>query len=273
MIHRAIRRPIRTLAVVAFLCQELACSPATSAEPLPARSILFIGNSLTYTNDLPLMVEELARAAGDSIRIGTVAGPNMAVIDHTVPGAEAVTAIGQDEWSYVVLQQGPTPTGICRDTLVIAAMRLAPKIRAAGGRPVLFLPWTRRGFPQFLGIAGESATAAARAVGGVVAPVGIAWKHALQADADLPLYGPDGYHPAPEGTLLAAMTVYDRLSGQDVRRIPAAALAGIPGVTLSPAQLEALAAAAHTASVELPADPSQPIPADTTRLSPTGGPC
>ena len=112
---------------------------------------------------------------------------------------------------------GPTPDGICRDTLIIAAMRLAPQIRAKGGRPVLFLPWTRLGFPQFLGTAGESATAAARAVGGAVVPVGIAWREAQDEDGDLPLYSGDGYHPAPAGTLLAALTIYDRLSGRDVR--------------------------------------------------------
>ena len=152
-------------------------------------------------------------------------------------------------------------------------MRLAPRIREAGGRPVLFLPWARRSFPQSLPAAGESATAAARAVGGAVVPVGIAWKEALDVDGDLPLYSGDGYHPAPAGTLLAALTIYDRLSGRDVRAIPPASLATIAGVTLSPAHLVAMAAAAHTASTELPADPLEPVPADTTRLSSGGGPC
>ena len=261
------------LPIAALLLLGPACSPATGSESPAGHSMLFIGNSLTYTNDLPVMVEKVAEAAGDSVRIGMAAGPNMAVIDHTVAGSSAIAKIGETDWAYVVLQQGPTPAGICRDTLVIAAMRLAPKIRAAGGRPVLFLPWARRAFPQSLTAAGESATAAARAVGGAVAPVGIAWKRALEQDRDLPLYGGDGYHPAPAGTLLAALAIYDRLSGRDVRTIPSTSLAPIAGVTLSPAQLGAMAAAAHEASVELPDDPLEPAPADTTRLSPGGGPC
>ncbi len=261
------------LPIAALVLLGPGCSPATSTEPHAGRSMLFIGNSLTYANDLPAMVEKVADAAGDSVRIGMSAGPNMAVIDHTVAGADAIARIGESEWAYVVLQQGPTPAGICRDTLVIAAMRLAPRIREAGGRPVLFLPWARRSFPQSLPAAGESATAAARAVGGAVVPVGIAWKEALDADGDLPLYSGDGYHPAPAGTLLAALTIYDRLSGRDVRAIPPASLATIAGVTLSPAHLVAMAAAAHAASTELPADPLEPAPADTTRLSSGGGPC
>ena len=75
------------------------------------------------------------------------------------------------------------------------------------------------GVSPSLGFAGESATAAARAVGGALIPVGIAWKEALDVDPELPLYGSDGYHPAPAGTLLAALTVYERLFGRDVRSI------------------------------------------------------
>jgi hypothetical protein len=37
-----------------------ACSTITATETAPPRSLLFIGNSLTYTNDLPAMVERVA---------------------------------------------------------------------------------------------------------------------------------------------------------------------------------------------------------------------
>jgi hypothetical protein len=261
------------LPLAALLLLGPSCSPATSSETPSDGSMLFIGNSLTYSNDLPAMVEKVADAAGTSLRVGMAAGPDMAVIDHTVVGSDAIARIGERDWGYVVLQQGPTPPGICRDTLVIAAMRLAPKIRAAGGRPVLFLPWTRRTVPQSLSWAGETATAAARAVGGAVAPVGVAWKNALEQDRDLPLYGGDGYHPAPAGTLLAALTIYDRLSGTDVRTIPSSALSSIADGSLARAQLEAMAEAAHAASAELPLDPVDPMPADTTNISTSGGPC
>ena len=268
-------RSVWVLALTSLMSLEPACSQVTSSDSdrVTSRSILFVGNSLTYTNDLPSVVEKIAEVAGDSVRVGMVAGPNLAVIDHTGGATDALAQIDQGHWAFVVLQQGPTPAGICRDTLVIAAMRLAPRIRDAGGRPALFLPWARQAFPQSLGFSSQSATAAARAVGGIVIPVGIAWRAALDADPELPLYGSDGYHPAPAGTLLAALTVYDRLLGRDVRNIPAAALAAIPGVPLAPARIVAMAAAAHAASSDLPTDPSTPAPADTTRVSDGGGPC
>jgi hypothetical protein len=107
----------------------------------------------------------------------------------------------------------------------------------------------------------------------MVAPVGTAWKVALDADRDLPLYGSDGYHPAPAGTLLAALTIYDRLFGRDVRSIPTSDLAAIAGLSLGPGRLEGMAAAAHAASAGFRHDPTEPAPPDTTRVSPTGGPC
>lgn len=263
----------RALAIGGLLAGAQACAPVTTAEEPPPRSVLFIGNSLTYTNDLPALVERVAEAAGESVTVAMAAGANLAVIDHTNGATDAIARIDGGRWGFVLLQQGPTPAGVCRDTLVIAAMRMTPHIRGSGGRAALFLPWARRDFPQSLEFASESATLAARASGGVVVPIGIAWRDAMTADPTLPLYGSDGYHPAPAGSLLAALTIYDRLFGRDVRTVPLESLTSIPGLQLRPSQLRSMAEAAHGASVGLPADSPTPIPADTTKVSSGGGPC
>jgi hypothetical protein len=263
----------RVLLVAALVAASSTCSTSTAAEPDGARSILFVGNSLTYVNDLPAMVRQVAEAAGGSLRVGMAAGPNLAVVDHTNGVSDAVDQITRGRWDVVLLQQGPTPAGICRDTLIIAAMRLAPLIRSARGRPALFLPWARQSFPQSLDWAGESATAAARAAGGIVVPIGVAWRNALAADPGLPLYGGDGYHPAPAGTLLAALTTYDRVAGRDVSGIDPAALRPIGDTRLTSDQLRTLTAAAHAASAAQPPDPPTPEPADTVHASGGGGPC
>ena len=268
------RRRARWVALaVALVVGTSTCTNSTAADQQWAGSILFVGNSLTYVNDLPQMTRKVAELAGGSLRVGMAAAPDLAVIDHTNGATDAVEQIASGHWDVVVLQQGPTPEGMCRDTLVIAAMRLAPQIRASGGRPALLLPWVRRGFPEAVEWAGESATAAARAVGGIVVPAGIAWRTALAADPTLTLYAADGYHPAPAGTLLAALTVYERVFGRDVHEIPIDRVRAIGGAGLTTAQTTILLDAAHTASAEFPADPPTPAPADTTHVSTTGGPC
>jgi hypothetical protein len=261
---------VRALTLLLLSSGLAGCSPATGGNPPSTGSILFVGNSLTYTNDLPSLVAQVARAAQDSVEVGMAAGGNLAVIDHTNGATDAVARIDGGDWAFVVLQQGPTPAGICRDTLIIAAMRLAPHVQTTGGRIALFLPWARQGSPGLLAPAAESGTLAARAVGGVAVPVGLAWKLALEADPTLPLYAPDGYHPAPAGSLLAALTIYDRVFGRDVREIPAATLSA---ASLTAGRVQILLTAAHAASASLPPDPTQPVPADTSRISPFGGPC
>jgi hypothetical protein len=263
------RRWSLTLAL-ALLGATATCTTG-AADDAPAGAILFIGNSLTYANDLPAMVRRVAEAAGGELRVGMAAGPDLALIDHTTGATDAVTRISSGRWDVVVLQQGPTPAGICRDTLVMAAMRLAPAIRRAGGRPALFLPWTRQAYTGPLDEIAESATLAARAVGGLVLPVGVAWRKALEADPSLPLYARDGYHPAPAGTLLTALTIYDRVVGGDASAIAPKALEPLPA-GLTPARLRVLLTAAHAASREWPADPEMPAPPDTTRPEPLATP-
>ena len=55
----------------------------------------------------------------------------------------------------------------------------------------------------------QSCLDTARAVDGRCFPAGEAWRAAWVEDPALPLYGPDGFHPSPLGTYLAALVVYE----------------------------------------------------------------
>ena len=73
------RRPWST--VLAFLLASATAASATGvADNAPGSAILFVGNSLTYVNDLPGMVRRVAEAAGGGLRVEMVAGPNLALI-------------------------------------------------------------------------------------------------------------------------------------------------------------------------------------------------
>lgn len=186
--------------------------------------VLFVGNSLTYTNDLPGTVAQLASSVGDTIRVRSVALPNLALIDHVNGGSNAVDVIRGASWNLVVLQQGPSTLQLNRDTLVLATQKFDPFIKASASRSAQFSTWpasNRPGdFPAVLG----SSQSAARAVGGVVFAAGQAWADAWAVDPTLPLYGPDGFHPGPLGTYLAALVIYEGITGHDAQRLPARAV-------------------------------------------------
>ena len=216
-------------------CLNVAAPGTITQLPAGGHHILFIGNSLTYTNDLPGTVSELARSVGDTLRTASVALPNFAVIDHALGLSNAVDVIKSQKWEYVILQQGPTTTAVNRDTLIIATRALDPIVKSAGGRTAQMMSWPNSNALNLFPLVRASSLAAATSVdGGVFIPAGEAWRAALEQDPTVPLYSADGYHPAPLGTYLAALVIYERVTGHDARLLPGVAVVG--GAILSTSQ-------------------------------------
>jgi len=203
------RRWIRS----ASACVLAACLSASSTQPRLAGKgtpILFIGNSLTYVNDVPGIVQALAASRGDSLAVETVASPDYALIDHWNDGAARGTARGEiaaGKWKFVVLQQGPSSVAVNRDTLRLSAKLFAPAIAQAGGVPALFSAWPTSDRLQDFPAAIQSYTLAASDVSGVVLPVASAWLAAWQRTPTLSLYS-DGLHASTTGSYLSALAIY-----------------------------------------------------------------
>jgi hypothetical protein len=118
-------------------------SPDDDPEPDPAATtrILFVGNSLTYVNDLPGMVKALADSAGiPTVQTAQVAKPDYALEDHWSDG-QARTVIAKGGWHYVVMQQGPSAVLANRANLRLWAATFAELIRTKGGTPALYQIW------------------------------------------------------------------------------------------------------------------------------------
>jgi len=201
---------------VLFLCLLAGlghpCGTETVASrPLPppgqGHRLLFIGNSLTYENDLPSIVKALADAAGAEMEAEAVIGPGFALEDHWTNGS-AQAAIRRGGWSVVVLQQGPSSLPESRANLIDFAGRFAGEIRGVRARPALYMVWPEASRPSAFDAVSESYALAAKAVDGLLFPAGEAWRAARRLDPGAPLYARDGFHPAPAGSYLAALTVF-----------------------------------------------------------------
>ena len=220
-----LRRPIGiVLALVSALL--LGCSSAPSGPGLPAlvgegRRILFIGNSLTYWNDLPLIVQSLADSAGEeSLAVMTVAFPDFNLDDHRVHGA-AGRAIALGGWEVVVLQQGPSSLPENRAQLRASVGVLNGEIRAVRATPALYSVWPQSSRRADFDAAIESYTLAAQDVNGLLFPVAAAWLAAWGDDPALALYAPDGLHPSIAGSYLAALVMYGVLYDRSPVGLPA----------------------------------------------------
>jgi len=195
----------------------------TGPPPGEGLAVLFVGNSLTYTNDLPAVVRAISLTAGDdpAVRVGMVAFPGFSLEDHWAQG-DALDAIDAGGWDVVVLQQGPSTLPASRAHLVEWASRFEERIRAAGGRPALLSVWPVDGTEASYDAILESYGAAAEAVNGLLIPVGEAWRAARARDSRLSLTMVDGFHPSLLGTVIAAYSVWHSVTGRSPIGLPAA---------------------------------------------------
>lgn len=220
----------------------LTLSPGGAAyRPLPAkaRRILFTGNSLTYTNDLPAVVERLAALEKEKVQCQAVAYANFSLEDHWHRG-EALRAITGSKWDVVVLQQGPSASPEGRKVLIEYTRRFAGEINRTGAKTALFMVWPAAARIKDFDNSIESYRLAAQEVNAMVWPVGAAFKLAQGEDAGLKLYTADGFHPSETGTYLAALVIFEKLFG----RLPASSdpsrAAGSATLQITAAQQEIL---------------------------------
>lgn len=189
--------------LAAFAILALVACGGTWAKPT---RILFVGNSLTYVTDIPARVAALAKAMGREAEVKSVAFPAFSLEDHWMDG-RALAAIREGGWDLVVLQQGTSAHEEGRTQLIEYARRFAPEIRKAGARPALYMVWPlsdrQRDFPDAI----YAYRAAAKAVDGLVLPVGEAWLRVLSKDKRTKLYS-DAIHPSSIGSDLCTLTIY-----------------------------------------------------------------
>lgn len=218
---------LRSLGLVAGLLVTACNGPSEPKFPPGSVRVLFIGNSLTYTNDLPGMLTALARQAGNTALVThSVAFPNFSIEDHWYEGT-AKGLLHSRSWEFVVFQQGPSSLPENQVYLATWVANFDSLVRGAGAEPVLYMVWPSEAravdFPQVL----VSYRNAAHQVGGIFAPAGDGWTAAWETDPAAPLYGPDRFHPSVAGTYVAALVLLGRLAGVDPVTLPAT----IPGAS------------------------------------------
>ena len=238
-------RPLQACAAVLFVLLAFSgCGSSTEPDPEGLR-VLLIGNSLTYTNDMPSILAWILDEAGVEIgRIEAVAYPNVGLEDHWRDG-QGRERIAEGDFDVVVMQQGPSATE-GRPSLLEYSQLYAEEIVAAGGTPALYMVWPSlaRDF-DFDGVSDSYATAAEQ-VDGLLFPAGEAWRAAWRQDPDLDLYGPDGFHPSLMGSYLAALVMAEQLGDVDLLALPAEipTASGVSSIT------EELAALLQGAAIE-----------------------
>ena len=192
------------------------------------KKVFFVGNSYTYTNNLPELVNFIAASTGDVLNYQS----------HTIGGAtlkqhaqnQAVTSvINQGNWDYVVLQeqsQMPSfPNSYIQTEMHPYAKQLADLTKSSNacGNPIFFMTWGYRNgdatncangntlvcsYEGMDDLISSRYTDMAQINEGLISPVGKVWRTIRQQHPSMDLYSSDGSHPSYLGSMAAAYTFY-----------------------------------------------------------------
>lgn len=174
------------------------------------RHILFVGNSLTYSNDLPGLVQSLAKEKGITVSTTMVAEPNYALEDHWNDG-KMEELIASGKFDFVVVQQGPSSQEDGRVMLLDYGARIKALCDGQHAQLAFFMVWPARvNAHTFDGVINNYRNAAI-ATGSLLCPVGEIWKQHFERTGDYSFYGPDGFHPSQQGSEDAARIIVETL--------------------------------------------------------------
>ncbi len=206
--HRSLN--LLLLGILALFC--LACKIPT--EDLEKEQVLlFVGNSLTASNNLPRLLSDFARSKGRKIKTEMLALPNYALVDHWADG-KLQDLISSQRFDYVIVQQGPSSQAEGRALLLEAAVKIKELCREHDTQLAFFMVWPAyANYYNFDGVI-QNYTEAATSTNSILCPVGTRWKTYIDETRDLSYYDVDLFHPSPKGSQVAAEVIYQSLFEQ-----------------------------------------------------------
>lgn len=192
-------------------------------------SVLFIGNSFTFMNNMPFIFKDIATSKGRKVHVDTVVegGKNLEFHSNQV---ETYAAIKSRKWDYVVVQAhsnelAQPDSKVDKNTFPFA-QKIIDSIRKNSPctQVVLYMTWGYKyGNPKWAPIASYDSMQYrisnqymrfADLLNTQVSPVGEVWKQVRMNHAGINLYDPDNFHPNLEGSYISACTFYAAIFGE-----------------------------------------------------------
>lgn len=174
--------------------------------------VLFVGNSLTATNDLPGQLVQLANSAGKTVTVQSSAPGGFTFQQHTTH-QPTLDLLNAGDYDWVVFQnQSQTGAGELQYIRFLDSI-----VRSKCKRSLFYLTFAHPPYAEdwadqdFLT---GSYLHAARELQIAVAPCGEAWRSVFQQDVTAPLWISGDYHPSLHGQYLNACVLYKSIFGE-----------------------------------------------------------
>lgn len=205
--------------------------------------VLFIGNSFTYYNDMPSMVDSIARTQKRPMKIVSITKGGERLRGH-LKNEKLLKLLKRGGWDFVVVQEQSSDPAmhsslVARDVYP-AAHKIDSFIHVGSpqAKTIFYMTWghkygLRKPSPDYW-LANTYEGMQQRLVSSYLemaydnnalcAPVGLAWREVRHGRPYMALYRPDCYHPSVAGSYLAANVIYTTMFP---KRYQTAYLAGL----------------------------------------------
>lgn len=189
-------------------------------------SVLFIGNSLTFSYNMPFKFKEIAESFGRKVYVDTAVKRGMGLNYHSSQ-TNTYAKINSRKWDFIILQGQSTEFSKPTEAINVNSRPFAKKLidsirKNSGCTKILFYEtWGYKNGIDSLPLISDYNSmqsviekeylrfADVFSVG--VVPVGGVWRRVREKHPTINLYNEDLYHPSIEGSYLAACTFYSSI--------------------------------------------------------------
>lgn len=209
-----------------------------AAPPKYALRVLFIGNSYTFTHNIPKQLVNIASSDDGNViqfTVQSVTRGGKSLKDLWAEG-KAARILQNAKWDYVVLQDqsfwAMSAESIRETTDYVT--RFDKLAKAAGAKTMIYLIWPRRPGsnwykdPKYTSLRSADYMLSrfitetyklSGALGAYPVGVGIYWSRVMKQYPEIPLYAEDAHHPSVAGAYLSALVFYKTLTGSDLSKV------------------------------------------------------
>lgn len=173
--------------------------------------ILFIGNSHTYMNDMPKLVQEMIENVKDDVcevvMMAYSARPLKWHVNEEYFSVRFNILYGK--YDYCVIQEQAHPMAEEHDTAVYAN-QIIEWCKKAKTIPIIFEPWAEKNSPEIQNEMNRRYRSLAHKENVLLAPIGEVWSSVykeIKNQFDVDLYYKDGSHASYVGDYLVAMVL------------------------------------------------------------------
>lgn len=188
-------------------------SPPVSSTPNDEMlTVLMIGNSHTVVNNIPKILSTILQKSPEQTENYVQKATSSAFLYQHSEDNSTLATFDEKHWDFVVLQAQRYSQSQSIDYPTDAAEAFIRKTKNQVGQPILFPEWARFGVNETDYIHKLHTNIASKETA-CVAPIGIAWEKALSLNTNLRLHADDGNHANFLGSYLAALVLYETITG------------------------------------------------------------